>query len=166
MRLVGALLICGACVALGARASLNLSRRPAALLEFVKCVDFICGKISLEKTELVWIFAEAEKMQLNHFDGFFKSCNGKCKALGAQKAWRDSAKYLPSYLSACDSEMILAFGSQLGRGDFESQLKLCRQTREQCDKLICGAQEKKEKLSSLYISLGALGGTALAILLM
>jgi len=80
-------------------------------------------------------------------------------------SWRVALKKQIVTLGKEEAAIIGSLGDVLGQSDLESQLAAISLARAQLEQRIDGAREKVSAQSSLYRSIGALGGVAAAIIL-
>ena len=64
-----------------------------------------------------------------------------------------------------DERILLDFGNTLGKGDVDEEIRNINLTIERLKTMLVTANEEKTKYAKLYRTLGGIGGTALAIIL-
>lgn len=80
-------------------------------------------------------------------------------------AWQTALQGCEALLGREETALVAALGDVLGQTDLDSQLQALEGTRELLDQRIEGARQISQRRSSLYRTMGVLGGAALFILM-
>ena len=64
-----------------------------------------------------------------------------------------------------DEKILLDFGALLGKDDLDGQVRLINSTIERLKGQLVAADSEKSKYAKLYRTIGGIGGTALAVIL-
>jgi stage III sporulation protein AB len=93
-----------------------------------------------------------------------------CKAMLADGndfslSWNKSVNHFNSYLKKEDKDILLSFGSMLGKSDLEGQIRNCHINIEKLKDNLKKAKELSEKYADLYFRLSLLCGALISLIL-
>ncbi len=90
---------------------------------------------------------------------------GRIEAEGFAPPWEEALRGAPA-LTPGDRELLEAFGRGLGRSDAASQVAHCRRYAQELEEALALAQRETAEKGRLYLSLSALGGAFVVIVLL
>ena len=160
LKISGAALLCiGGSLAGGMKAN-ALSGRVLYLEGLYEGIMAFQNEINFKTAPLYEAFESAAKRDKS---GIFKESLENFFEAGATRALEEAVK--KSGLGQEEKEVMLSFSYGLSSPDKEGQIKNAALAMERINLLIKKATEKKDKLFSLYLSVGLLAGAAGGIML-
>ena len=161
LKFSGMALLCIGGALFGGYKALALSRRVAVLGGLYEAITVFKSEISFMTAEMETALESASARDKS---GIFKESLGCLFEKGASEAMSDAVKL--SSMPPEEKEILLSFSKGLSGRDKESQMKNADMALMRIEKLQEKASENQEKLSSLYCTIGILGGAAGGILLL
>lgn len=163
-KLIGATLLAASTFSVGVSMSKSLYRRKEFLKSFIVFIDSLATHIRYNSDDifnLVSICADSEELKCFEF---FSSHNNE----SFDKLWSKSILTIPrAYaLKKSDIDLLLQFGSQLGKTDIDGQLKHIKLYKDFFKKQLDDAEDAIVKKSKLYKTIGLFAGTAAALIMM
>lgn len=164
VKLIGAVLLIASSFTVGVSMSKSLYRRKAFLKSFIVFIENLATHIRYNTDDIFRLVAKcSEAEELKCFE-FFNVPHSE----PFEKLWNKSVLTIPrAYaLTKSDIDMILQFGSQLGKTDIDGQLKHITLYKEFFKKQLDEAEDAIIKKSKLYKTMGLFVGTAVALMMM
>ena len=164
MKLALAMILTAACAGLGWSAALRQTRRARALTALRRAVIRLKEDMLEKRLPLREAMARSEHP-------LFTRASGGAEGIEPDEALREAAHALAARGGALDSlarEDMAALdrlAGGLGRGGADRQRLLLSETEEELSALENAAARLAAERNRLYVSLGALGGLALAVML-
>lgn len=163
-KLIGAVLLVASSFSVGLSMSKSLYRRKAFIKSFIVFVDSLATHIRYNTDDifnLVSMCADSEELKCFEY---FSNPNNQ----PFDKLWSKSVLTIPrAYsLTKSDADLLLQFGSQLGKTDIDGQLKHIMLYKDFFKKQLDDAEEAIIKKSKLYKTMGLFAGTAAALMMM
>lgn len=164
VKLIGAVLLIASSFSVGISMSKSLYRRRTFLKSFIVFIDNLATHIRYNTDDifrLVSICSGSEELRC--FDYFDKPHNEPF-----EKIWSKSVLTIPrAYaLTKSDTDLLLEFGSQLGKTDIDGQLKHIKLYKTFFANQLSEAEEAISKKSKLYKTMGLFAGSAAALMMM
>lgn len=164
VKLIGAALLVASSFAVGLSMSKSLYRRKAFIKSFIVFIDSLATHIRYNTDDIFKLVSMcADSEELKCFEFFSKPHSEPF-----DKLWSKSVLTIPrAYaLTKSDVELLLQFGSQLGKTDIDGQLKHIKLYKDFFKKQLYDAEDAIVKKSKLYKTMGLFVGTAAALMMM
>jgi len=162
LKLAAAAVLTAACAGLGWSAALKQTRRVKALQSLRRAVSRLAEDMLEKRLPLRGALAASEHV-------LFSRAAQECQS--PEEALRRAARELSGRGGPLDSltredlAAVERLADGLGRGSLERQRLLLRETTDELAALSLAAEKLAAERGRLYVSLGALGGLALAVML-
>lgn len=163
-KLIGAALLAASTFSVGVSMSKSLYRRKAFIKSFIVFIDSLATHIRYNSDDIFSLVSMcADSEELKCFE-FFNKHNNEA----FDKLWSKSILTIPrAYaLKKYDIDLLLQFGSQLGKTDIDGQLKHIKLYKDFFKKQLDDAEDAIVKKSKLYKTMGLFAGTAAALIMM
>lgn len=132
-------------------------RRLESFFRFVKAVETEIRFTAVPVTELL-------QRHIRELP-FLSDCLEKVrKGEPFEQAWMTVVKTASGY-SESDREILILFGTELGKTDLQGQLSHCGMTEGLLDTALEEARKERDTKSKIYQMLGTFGGVAAALLI-
>ena len=164
VKLIGALLLIASSFSVGVSMSKSLYRRKAFIKSFIVFVDSLETHIRYNTDDIFKLVSMcSDSEELKCFEFF-----NKPHAEPFDKLWSKSVLTIPrAYaLTKSDMDLLLQFGSQLGKTDIDGQIKHIKLYKDFFKKQLDDAEDAIVKKSKLYKTMGLFAGTAAALMMM
>lgn len=142
--------------------------RAVSLSEKVKCIEGLYEAVMIFQNEINFktspLYEAFQSAARRDISGIFKESLENIFEMGATGALEKAVK--KSAIGQEEREVMLSFSCGLSLPDKEGQIKNAALTMERLSALLKKAAEKRDKLCSLYCTLGLLAGAAGGILLL
>lgn len=164
VRMAAALMLSAVCGGIGYSAARVQVRRRRALEEIGRAVDRLEIDMLEKRLPLEEALSGAGHM-------LFKKAAGYCRDMEPDKALRRAAGELSGSMGALDAlteddmTAVYHLSDELGRHGAQRQRLLLHETREELRRLEAQAARRASERNRLYVSLGALGGLIVSIVL-
>lgn len=156
-------------VLLGVYASAGLSRRVSGLELAHRLIARVASQIRYTAAPAGEILLDAAAREEFRALPFLQRLRQLLDEQGKlPSAWRQAVNEgrSESHFTEADAELLLGFGDVLGKTDVEGQLENCRLFSELLQEHLTAARQQAATKGRLYITLGAAGGMALALVLL
>ena len=160
-KISGAVLICMGGAMIGGYKALALSRRVLVISGFYEAITVFKSEINFMTATMEKAIQSAAKRDES---GIFRNSLNTLFEKGAESSFEDAI--CSSDIESEEKEILLSFSKGLSGQDKESQIKNADIALLRFEALLKKATERKEKLFSLYCTMGVLGGAAGGILLL
>ncbi len=160
IKLLGGLIIVGACCFVGFEMSKELSGRVHILKEFITVLEKMHSLISYGKMPLSQLYAEISEDE-TIVGRFFKNIEWTGEPSGE---WKKELKKLP-YITKSDIRVLQMLADNLGKTDSENQLRDIKLAINDLNSALSQAKEIETRDSKMYKSMSFFAGIAVAILL-
>ncbi len=169
MRIIGCAVIIGICMAIGRTLAGGYIARVDNLQTFITSLILLRAKIGFGQEILELAFSEigvttqgpVGKMFLEISNEIAKNERTVCEI------WSEKTEEYFKYFDFTfeDERILLDFGNSIGKGDIDEEVRNINLTIERLKTVLVSANDEKIKYAKLYRTLGGIGGTALAIIL-
>ena len=161
IKLIGSLMIGGACVYLGLKRSMSFRKRQRSL-------ENIQNSLSLLETEIAFRGTELKSAFLNIDDPVFREAAKTIDGSGIKSAWSRAVKKCAPKLCLTDGDRdtLLMLGQRLGMTDTENQIKNIDGVKNMLDIHIKAARYDTEHFCRLYTGGGVLTGVFIVLMLL
>ncbi len=166
LKLLGAIMLMGATVAIGATKVSEMTLRVHTLEGFSSAFDRICSEISYSLTPLPELFYQLSRTLPDPVNGFFSRClelGDDLTQTGLESVWTQSLDTLKG-LDQGDRRMIAQAGCILGRYDPENQRQSLAFVAQSVDRRLAAAEEKRRNEGRSCAVVAAASGLALIII--
>lgn len=163
IKLIGAVLLIASSFSVGLSMSKSLYRRKSFIESFIVFIDSLATHIRYNSDDIFKLVSMcANSEELKSFEFFSKPHTEPF-----DKLWSKSVLTIPrAYaLTKEDIDLLLQFGSQLGKTDIDGQLKHIKLYKEFFKKQLENAEDAIVKKSRLYKTMGLFAGTAAALMM-
>lgn len=169
MRIIGCVLVIGICMMIGRTLAGGYAARVNNLQTFITALSILRTKIGYGQEILELAFNDiglaiggiVGKMFLDISDELSRS-NILVSEIWSNKL-EEHFKYFDFNFE--DERILIDFGSRLGKGDIDEEIRNINLASERLKTQLIIANEEKNKYAKLYKTLGGVGGTALAVIL-
>lgn len=164
VKLIGAVLLIASSFSVGVSMSKSLYRRKAFIKSFIVFIDSLETHIRYNTDDIFKLVSMcSDSEELKCFEFFNKQ-----HAEPFDKLWSKSVLTIPrAYaLTKSDMDLLLQFGSQLGKTDIDGQIKHIKLYKDFFKKQLDDAEDAIVKKSKLYKTMGLFAGTAAALMMM
>lgn len=164
VKLIGAVLLIASSFSVGVSMSKSLYRRKAFIKSFIVFIDSLETHIRYNTDDIFKLVSMcSDSEELKCFEFF-----NKPPSEPFDKLWSKSVLTIPrAYaLTKSDMDLLLQFGSQLGKTDIDGQIKHIKLYKDFFKKQLDDAEDAIVKKSKLYKTMGLFAGTAAALMMM
>lgn len=162
IKLLGSVLVIGASFSVGYYMSKSLGRRRKFLNSFIVFLNSLAINIKYNSEDIYTLVARCADS---------KELQSLCIKLDYSKSfyslWQGGVLTIPKAysLNKKDIELLMEFGSQLGKTDVDGQLKHIELYKIMFLKQLADAEEQVSQKSRLYKTMGFFIGTAAALIM-
>lgn len=152
----------------GKKAAAFQAKRTALFREILLMISIVESRLRYSRLPVADLLCVLDENKGLSQLGFIKTCREKvCFGAAFPEAWRESVDGEPELCRLLsDSAVYLAgFGADIGSTDLDSQLSGCRYYSEIFNRELEIQQEKSQKYSKVFPTLGMLLGISAAILI-
>ncbi len=165
MKLLGILLIAGACTGIGFLAEQRLRQETRAIEQLIVLLESTAAYIRCQSPELCDLLLLLEGDCGGAFGFLHEVGEGLQPGISPSTLWSDAVKRDTSVPKAA-REILCSLGSVLGTTDKAGQLSAIALHRERLLQAAGESRERTLRQGRLYRSLGMLGGAMAAVLLL
>ena len=169
MRIIGCVIIIAICMMIGRTLSEGYVLRATNLQAFITSLTILRTKIGFGQEVLEVAFNDIGLACDGKIGKMFLSISEEMSRsnLPISKIWSEKVEEYFKYLdfNIEDERILIDFGNSLGKGDIDEEIRNINLAIERLKTQLVNANEDKLKYSKLYKTLGGVGGTALAIIL-
>lgn len=169
MRIIGCIMIIGISMAIGRTLAQGYVERVKNLQTFITAFTILRTKIGFGQEVLEIAFWDIGVSCQGDIGKFFANFANDIKLtnLTVSETWkRKTEEHFKFWdFNFEDERILLDFGNMLGKGDIDEEIRNINLTVERLKTQLIQANEEKNKYAKLYRTLGGIGGTALAIIL-
>lgn len=169
IKLIGAVVLIGACSLIGFSLAADCTKRPKTLRELQALLQMFENEISYLSNLLSDAFLSIHNNSNLEAAVLFKEAANNLEEKGttAGAAWEKAVKESYSQLSLNkeDKAILITFGKMLGNSDLEGQVNNIKLVSSQLKLQEIKSEETRRKNEKMYRSLGVLSGLAIAIIL-
>lgn len=169
MRIIGCAIIIGICMAIGRTLAGGYIARVDNLQAFITSFNILRTKIGFGQEVLEVAFSDLGLATNGIVGKMFSEISdelGKGELM-VSEIWNKNLEKYFKYLDLTfqDEKILMGFGRELGKGDIDEEVRNINLAVERLKTELSSANEEKIKYAKLYRTLGGVGGTALAIIL-
>lgn len=169
MRIIGCAVIIGICMAIGRTLAGGYIARASNLQTFITSLTLLRAKIGFGQEILEMAFYEIGLTTGSTIGKLFSEISEEISKNEqvVSDIWSEKFEEYFKYFDFTfeDERILLDFGNTLGKGDVDEEIRNINLTIERLKTMLVTANEEKTKYAKLYRTLGGIGGTALAIIL-
>jgi len=169
MKILGCVLVIAVSMVIGRLLAESYVDRVKNLRNFITALEMLKSKILYQQDIFEEIFQDIALTCNKVLKGFFDEITQElqCSNIPISEIWnRKVEEYFPYFdFTYEDEKILLDFGARLGKDDVEGQVNLIHSTIEQLKGQLVAADSEKNKYAKLYRTIGGIGGTALAVIL-
>ena len=163
LRLLGTILVIGACGALGFSARQRLARRASVLNQLIQALDVMAAELSERQTPLPDIIAQLQEEGGEESRRFFSEIHRRIHqedGLSFSYRWQTTARDMAPELGLEEDETSILRDAAvyLGRYQTEQQLFGLQQTRARLESIRVQACNELETKGSIYRTCGSAAG--------
>lgn len=169
MRIIGCAVIIGICMAIGRTLAGGYIARASNLQTFITSLTLLRTKIGFGQEILEMAFSEIGLTTGGIIGKMFSEISSEIakNERAVCEIWSEKTEEYFKYFDFTfeDERILLDFGSTLGKGDVDEEIRNINLAIERLKTVLINANDEKIKYAKLYRTLGGIGGTALAIIL-
>jgi len=169
MRIIGCAVIIGICMAIGRTLAGGYVARASNLQTFITSLTLLRAKIGFGQEILEMAFYEIGNTIGGIIGKMFSEISEEISKneQAVSDIWSEKVEEYFKYYDFTfeDERILLDFGNTLGKGDIDEEIRNINLAIERLKTMLTTANEEKTKYAKLYRTLGGIGGTALAIIL-
>jgi len=165
---VGAILLLTASISLGFGAAEGLKVRVRELKLLINSLEIMERELKAHLTplpQLLEMASSTAKQSVKEFYFLCKSGLDKQNGRSFCSLWCDAAEAAQLRISEQDLQVLMELGAVLGRYDAVGQCRALMETREKLSSALSEAEIQKNKMGSVYTTLGIASGAILSIVL-
>lgn len=169
MKIIGCILVIGICMIIGRTLAASYIERVKNIQEFITALTLLRSKIAFGQEVLEVSFLDISMAIGNKVGKIFNDVALELRStnISVSEIWGNKVEeYFRELDFNFEDEKILQdFGNLIGKGDIDLEIKNINLTIERLKTQLEQATEDKNKYAKLYKTVGGIGGTALAIIL-
>ena len=169
MKILGCILVILICMLIGKTLAQGYVERVKNLQEFITALTLLRSKIGFGQEVLEISFLDIGKSCHGRVGKIFFDVANELKStnIPVSEIWGSSIEENFNSLDFNfeDEKILCDFGNMLGRGDIDEEIRNINLAVERLKTQLDNAYLEKNKYAKLYRTIGGLGGTALAIIL-
>lgn len=170
MKIVGCVLVITICMLIGRTMADGYIARVKNLQEFITALSLLRSKIAFGQEVLEVSFLDIGLSCDNKVGKIFNEVALELKStnIPVSEIWTNKIEECFRNLdfSFEDEKVLIDFGNMLGRGSIDDEVRNINLAVERLKTQLENATENRNKYAKLYRTIGGIGGTALAIILM
>ena len=171
LRMLGVVLVIGACTALGLAARQRLAKRVGAITRLIHAFDFLIAEMQANQTPLPALVSMLSQQEPDGASVFFRRLQSRMEKNDGlsfcyhwQRTARDTAAELG--LEAAETEVLRQASAYLGRYQAEQQLAGLLHTRKDLDAICRQASRALDTKGSIYRTCGIAVGVVVVLLML
>ncbi|MBP3285176.1 MAG: stage III sporulation protein AB [Clostridia bacterium] len=169
MKILGCVLVIAISMVIGRLLAESYVDRVKNLSNFITALEMLKSKILFQQEIFEDIFDDISQVCNKVLKGFFTEITEELRNsnIPVSEIWcRKVEEHFPYFdFTYEDEKILLDFGALLGKDDLEGQVRLINSTIERLKGQLMAADAEKNKYAKLYRTIGGIGGTALAVIL-
>lgn len=169
MRIIGCMLIIGICMMIGRTLAAGYVARVNNLQTFITALSILRTKIGYGQEILELAFNDIGLAMGGSISKMFFSISEELSRsnLPISEIWSNKVEEYLKYFdfNIEDERILIDFGNRLGKGDIDEEIRNINLACERLKTQLISANVEKIKYAKLYKTLGGVGGTALAVIL-
>lgn len=169
MRIIGCVIIIGICMMIGRTLAGGYIARVNNLQTFITAFSILRTKIGYGQEVLELAFNDIGLAIGGTIGKMFLSISDELSRsnISVSHIWSNKIEEYFKYFDFNfeDERILTDFGNRLGRGDIDEEIRNINLASERLKTQLITANEEKIKYAKLYKTLGGVGGTALAVIL-
>jgi len=169
MKLVGCVLVIVICMLIGRTMAQGYVERTKNIQEFITALSLLRSKIAFGQEVLEVSFLDIATSCKNKVGKiFFEVANElKFTNIPISEIWGNKLDeyFISLDFNFEDEKILLDFGNMLGKGSIDEEVRNINLAVERLKTQLENATVEKNKYAKLYRTIGGIGGTALAIIL-
>lgn len=169
MKILGCILVIVICMLIGRTMAQGYIQRVKNLQEFITALSLLRSKIAFGQEVLEISFIDIGLACENRIGKIFTDVAYELKNsnIPVSKIWSDK---IEEYFNSLDfnfedEKILIDFGNMLGRGNIDEEVRNINLAVERLKTQLEGAIIERNKYAKLYRTIGGLGGSALAVIL-
>lgn len=170
LKIIGVILVCTSCTAIGYIIKLKYKQRLKNLENFKNIIKIFENEIRCSSREICDAAKKASLTAQGTNDDIFTAfCNNLCNSNGSplSEIWRKSVSdnSAESAYTKEDIEMLKSFGDVLGSGDVQTQLKNIENLFTSIEEKTINAGDNLKKNGSIVSKIGIYAGVLISVIL-
>jgi len=169
MKIIGCVLVITICMLIGRTMAQGYVERVKNLQEFITALSLLRSKIAFGQEVLEISFLDIAISCENKVGRIFLDVAEELKStnIPVSEIWSNKVdEYFRSLdFNFNDEKILLDFGNMLGRGSIDEEVRNINLAVERLKTQLENATDERNKYAKLYRTIGGIGGTALAIIL-
>ncbi len=169
MKIIGCVLVIMICMLIGKTMAQGYVERAKNLQEFITALSLLRSKISFGQEVLEISFLDIATACNNKVGRIFNDVAEELKStnISVSEIWSYKVEeYFKSLdFNFEDEKILIDFGNLLGRGTIDEEIRNINLAAERLKTQLESAIYERNKYAKLYRTIGGIGGTALAIIL-
>lgn len=169
MRVIGCAIIIGICMAIGRTLAGGYIERVNNLQVFITSLTILRTKIGFGQEILEIAFSDMGLASTGKVGKMFSEISDELSRsnVAVSEIWSNKIEEYFKYFDFNfeDEKILIDFGNSLGKGDIDEEIRNINLAIERLKTQLITASDEKIKYAKLYKTLGGVGGTALAIIL-
>jgi len=169
MKIIGCILVIVICMLIGRTMAGGYVERVKNLQEFITALSLLRSKIAFGQEVLEISFLDIAISCENKVGRIFLEVAEELKStnIPVSEIWSNKVdEYFRSLdFNFNDEKILLDFGNMLGRGSIDEEVRNINLAVERLKTQLENATDERNKYAKLYRTIGGIGGTALAIIL-
>ena len=169
MKIIGCVLVIAICMLIGRTMAQGYIERVKNLQEFITALSLLRSKIAFGQEVLEISFIDIGIALENKVGRIFTDVAYELKStnIPVSEIWGNKVEeYFRSLdFNFEDEKILIDFGNMLGRGNIDDEVRNINLAVERLKTQLESATSEKDKYAKLYRTIGGLGGTALAVIL-
>lgn len=169
MKIFGCALVIGISMAIGRLLAESYVDRVKNLRGFITALELLKAKILYQQDFFEDIFKDISTTSNKVLKEFFEDIVAELQSsnIPISEIWNLKVEEHFTYFDFTyeDEKVLLDLGARLGKDDIEGQVNLINSTIERLKGQLSMADSERNKYAKLYRTIGGIGGTALAVIL-
>lgn len=169
MKIIGCILVIIICMLIGRTMAQGYIERAKNLQEFITALSLLRSKIAFGQEVLEISFIDIGISLENKVGRIFTDVAEELKStnIPVSEIWSNKVEeaFRSLDFNFEDEKILIDFGNMLGRGNIDDEIRNINLAVERLKTQLEGATHEKDKYAKLYRTIGGLGGTALAVIL-
>lgn len=169
MKIFGCALVIGISMAIGRLLAESYVDRAKNLRGFITALELLKAKILYQQDFFEDIFKDISTTSNKVLKEFFEDIVAELQSsnIPISEIWNLKVEEHFTYFDFTyeDEKVLLDLGARLGKDDIEGQVNLINSTIERLKGQLSMADSERNKYAKLYRTIGGIGGTALAVIL-
>ena len=169
MKIIGCILVIIICMLIGRTMAQGYIERVKNLQEFITALSLLRSKIAFGQEVLAISFIDIGIACKNKVGKIFTDVAEELKStnIPVSEIWSNKIdEYFTSLdFNFEDEKILIDFGNMLGRGSIDEEVRNINLAVERLKTQLDNATLEKDKYARLYRTIGGIGGSALAVIL-